>query len=221
MSTDISDDDIPKIAAVGRVAGELLDAHGALLLELAKQWERGLRAAATDATGGGFEKCSDRTCAECPDPDNLDPNAREHLHPRHAGDPTGAAAVEPDPLDNFRPELLKRLGRYQSDAAWIRDTVKKLIPPTLAAVSSSDDWCSHHMRLQIGEPRHRGDLCRFCYEFQLAHRQLPPVELLGVRHRYGKVTERQVKAALEREKGIDKTLDDVRTSIAAGRRKAG
>lgn len=64
--------------------------------------------------------------------------------------------------------------------------------------TTSADWCRHHFdQVGIAVPRYRGDLCQWCYRFQLAERTLPPRDLLRAKEEGRKITTAMVDASLE------------------------
>lgn len=68
-----------------------------------------------------------------------------------------------------------------------------------AALTTLDpaDWCANCLRIAKCAPRHRGDLCRWCYDFKTANRhRLPPLELLRMHHEGRRITEDRIKDAL-------------------------
>lgn len=207
--SDITDDDTPRIASVVRSAGELLDAHGPLTLKLALDWKRGLRSPNLDPDSGGWRY---ETIVNAEGKDEVVPIP---------SDATGEAAIAFDELDGLYDELQTLLRRVEADAARLRNIIAAAVPPT-AGLSVVDpvDWCSNHLRVEMCEPRHRGDLCRWCYDFKAVHGKMPPMALLGLRHRYGRVSEEQVKDSLRREGKHDETLDRVSASVRRARRRA-
>lgn len=59
------------------------------------------------------------------------------------------------------------------------------------------DWCSSCLRIGKCAPRHRGDLCRWCYDFKTANQhRMPPIELVRMHHEGRRITEEAVKGAL-------------------------
>lgn len=203
--SDITDEDTPRIAQVVRQAGELIDAHGPLALALTLSWKRGPRSANLNPDTGGWRY-------------------EEIVHPGGEvetvaipSDRTGEAAVHPDMLDGAHDELKKLLGRLNADAARVRDIVSAAVPPSALTMSDPAEWCANHLRIQQCEPRHRGDLCRFCYDFKNLRKRLPPPSVLGIRHRYGRITEKQVDEALARESSLDDSVQRVSNAVRRGR----
>lgn len=204
----LTEEDTERIAAVVRLAGDLLDAHGPLALELTKAWKRGLRSPNIDPDAGGWRyetiENPDGTTDVVPIP----------------SDSTGEGAIRADDLDGAYDELQKILHRLSSDAARLRDIISAAVPPGVAlSIVDPGEWCTNHLTIQQCEPRHRGDLCRFCYDFHAVRKRLPPASILGLRHRYGRVTEKQVAAALSRESRRDESLQRVNDAVKRGRNK--
>lgn len=57
-------------------------------------------------------------------------------------------------------------------------------------------WCVSCQRVNYAEHVHRGDLCRWCYDFKAAESALPPVDLLDARQRGQRITATMVREAL-------------------------
>lgn len=201
----VTDEDTARIGQVVRQAGELIDAHGPLALELTLSWKRGPRSPNLNPDTGGWRY------------EVITENGEEVTVPIPS-DSTGESAVHFDNLDGAHDELQSLLKRLQSDAARVRDIVSAAVPPAVAAGIESVEWCSNHLRIQQCEPRHRGDLCRFCYDFKNLRQKVPPPTILGIRHRYGRVTEKQIEEALSREGKIDETVNRVGDAVQRGRR---
>jgi hypothetical protein len=82
-------------------------------------------------------------------------------------------------------------------------------------------WCSHHIRIGIAEPRHRGELCRYCDDFLKLWQVRPPVSILRDRHHSRRVSEKSIKAALEADGVILRTVAGVTKAVVQSRpRKA-
>lgn len=212
MTRRISTDDLPRIAAVTRLAGELLDAHGPLLLELAASWSAGPRAASLEPAGGWrHEPCTDLAC----------PEQGEHSH-QVAPDTVGDAATnQPDPIAAVHDELHRRLNRIAADAAWIRDLTTTAVP-RLRHGDVPDDgdlWCENHLAIQVCEPRFRGHLCRWCVDFKALHGRAPTPRLMGMRHQGSRITEAIVRDELKRQRDHDDTRDRTSKGIRTARGK--
>lgn len=198
----ITSADVPRVAATIRVAGELFEVHGALMLKLLNEWRSGAKAANLDPDSGGnrWENCSTPPATCCP-----------HALP---SDPTGEAAIGQARTD-MAGELQTRLARIVDDAQWLRDAAHVLAPivPPSTMNDTSDLWCSHHLRIGLAEIRHRGDLCRFCDDFLKMWNVRPPVSLLRDKHHGKRLTEKAVKAALEADGVILSTVGGVTKAI--------
>jgi hypothetical protein len=200
-------DDTTRVAGTVRLAGELLEAHGELAWSLTEDWEKGVRSptlqpSASDRYEIVHEGTADEFSARVP-----------------SNDRTGESAVDPLGGVETHTKLKRCLDRMYRDAAEIVKIIEAVVPP-VPFDAGPLEWCNNHLRLQLCEPVHRGNLCRWCYDFNLMHRTLPPASLLGLRHRYGRVSEDQVKAALRAEKGHRDSLDKVNQAVRTGRRKA-
>lgn len=195
--------DVPRVAAVVRLAGELLEMHGALMLTLTGDWAAGAKAANLDPTTRGNRWDVDRDTGEVsPVP----------------SDPTGEAVVAQRRAD-LAGELQTRLARLIEDAQWVRDTAHVLAPivPPSTMNAKDDLWCAHHLKVGLCEIRHRNDLCRWCSDFMALWSVRPPVGLLRDRHDGKRITETMVKAALEADGLILKSVGGVTKAIRAAR----
>jgi hypothetical protein len=202
----ITTSDVPQVSATIRVAGELFEVHGALMLALAADWRAGARAANLDPDTGGnrWQPCTDPACTSCP-----------HAIP---SDPTGEAAIN-QARGDMADELQTRLARVVEDCYWLRDTAHVLAPivPPSQMNEKDDLWCSHHLRIGLAEVRHRKDLCRFCDDFLKLWKIRPPVSLLRDKHQGVRLTEAKVKAALEADGVILSTVGGVTKAIRQAR----
>lgn len=125
------------------------------------------------------------------------------------GDPTAAAVADQSrggaraDLDAFDSALARMTARY-SDGEWrgCRDAAHAVIVlckrwelrrPTDKAKreTKATDGCTSCSRVRgpsggpMWEPRHRGDLCRWCDDHRRATNELPTVEELTSRHVHG------------------------------------
>lgn len=55
-------------------------------------------------------------------------------------------------------------------------------------------WCTSCLRLDVCRERHRGELCQWCYDFQLNEQRLPSTDLLDKHHQKIRVTKAMIKA---------------------------
>lgn len=127
------------------------------------------------------------------------------LEPSRSTDPALPLPPPLEAVDHAHRDYLHLLGAIVAHcyalqdlvAAWRHDRQVD-VPPT-----TEDVWCRHHLdTIQACEPRYRGDLCRYCYDFELGTRGrstkglLPPAEILAARHRGEKVTAKMVDDAI-------------------------
>lgn len=215
--TRVRNDDVPRIATTVRLAGELLDAHGATVLDIVRSWRAGTQT--SGERGTRWEDCTDPACDECPNPTSPRDDDRLHHHPKSL-DPTGetaatAASGHIDPTSQIHDELQQLLTRVFADCSRLNTITTGIVPPDTPG--DPVNWCTHHLQIGICEPRHRGDECRFCYEFRLLHKKPPPLSLLGIKHRYGRVTKEQVDEALDADARRTDTFDRVDENIRAMR----
>lgn len=198
--------DVPRVAATIRVAGELFEVHGDLMLSLLAEWQAGARAANLDPDSGGnrWEDCSTPARPCCP-----------HALP---SDPTGEAAIAQARVD-LAVELQARLDRIVKDAQWLKDTAHVLAPivPPSTMNAKDDLWCGHHLKIGLAEVRHRNDLCRYCSDFMALWNVRPPVSILRDRHLGKRITEPMVKAALEADGVLLQTVGGVTKAVRQAR----
>lgn len=64
-------------------------------------------------------------------------------------------------------------------------------------------WCTSCERLRRSEPVFRGELCKWCYDFNAAEKELPPPEILDAKHRGVRITT-AVLADWRRERAMTK-----------------
>lgn len=202
----ITSSDVPRVAAAMRVAGELFEVHGTLMLALTDDWQAGAKAANLDPDSGGnrWEDCGSPPCPECP-----------HALP---SDPTGEAAIAARRRETAI-ELHVRLARMVDDAQWVRDLAHVLAPivPPSTMNDKNDLWCDNCLRVGLANPRHRGNECRDCYEFRLMWQVPRPVSIIRDRHHGKRITEPMVKAALEADGVILKTVGGVTKAVRQAR----
>lgn len=196
--TQITTSDVPRVAAVIRVAGELFEVHGDLMLRLTDDWQAGAKAANLDPSTRGNQWDVDNEC---------------HV----PNDPVGEAAIVA--RADLATELQARLARIVEDSMWLRDTAHVLAPivPPSTMNEKNDLWCSHHLRIGIAEVRHRGELCRVCDDFMRLWQVRPPVSLLRDRHEGKTWTEVRVKQALEADGNILQTVAGVTKAVRVAR----
>lgn len=76
--------------------------------------------------------------------------------------------------------------------AWIPNAT----PSKNTPVFDPQDWCSSCLRIGKCSPRHRGDRCRWCYDFGSAYKREPPIELVRDHHEGRRISEERIKDAL-------------------------
>jgi hypothetical protein len=194
----IQSSDVPRVAATIRVAGELFEVHGDLMLSLTSDWAAGAKAANLDPTTRGNQWDVDNEC---------------HV----ANDPTGEAAIRA--RADMAVELQGRLERIVADCQWLRDTAHVLAPivPPSTMNDKDDLWCSHHLKIGLCEVRHAKDLCRYCYDFMALWQVRPPVSILRDRHHGKRITESMVKSALEADGVLLSTVGGVTRAVRQAR----
>jgi hypothetical protein len=101
-------------------------------------------------------------------------------------DPTGEAALQPDAPD-VQTLLRQAIITSERAALAVIDLIGAHRPDRRPLdVDEPDGWCSHHLdEIGVCEPRHRGELCRSCYDFARLHGIAPPRRLLQM-HRDGR-----------------------------------
>lgn len=169
--------DIPQIAAILRLAGELLDAHGSEAWDTTIEWDRGVSAQAlTGTTSGGGP-----------------------------ADPTGNIShSEPDHHREFK-KLLERIASDAAQITALVNATNPALTtrPTIKLDESvaDDGWCvSCHRDDRMCEPvseRYSGKgWCRWCGDWHHAHGFLPPIDILRDRHRGKRISKQRVDEAI-------------------------
>lgn len=117
-------------------------------------------------------------------------------------DPTGEAGIRPDRAANDLNEFARLAGTLQRTTARMIRIANAYTPrpPTLAdqralerANAVPDPGCTSCARTEAAkgvtrwEPIHRGDLCRWCYDWQRSHGEAPTVAQLRDHHAGKKV----------------------------------
>ena len=95
-----------------------------------------------------------------------------------------------DALDKFH-HLEKEL--YELITTWAYPTGSPKEHHAKLATVGRDEFCSSCLRIKQCVVRYRGDLCRWCYDFQAAEQRLPAVELLQAHHDGRKITTTMVR----------------------------
>lgn len=94
---------------------------------------------------------------------------------------------------------------HRTVMTWSANTTgtKTPIPRDVLADDLTGELCRSCLRIGTREPRHRGDLCRWCYEFHRGEGFLPPTPLLEIKGRR-KVYDRDVEPFRHRERAKHK-----------------
>lgn len=176
------EDQFAHMGSLVSAAGDQMAAHGASLWDMTRAWLPGAKAANLDPDSGGWRYEQDVDGTVWPVP----------------SDSTGEAAVAPpDAAAHLHAEQRDIVQRMTRDAARYMELCRMALRAAPPSVDDPTAWCANHLRIGVCEPRHRGDLCRWCDDFRREHRnQLPPASLLGARHRGLRITERMVEAAM-------------------------
>lgn len=119
-------------------------------------------------------------------------------------DPTGEAALGGESEPDDWAEALEWLNQAADHFAVVFGKLRPDRRLHTVDPAATEQWCAHHLAT-IGkcEPRYRGDLCRICYDFKLAHdAKLPPADLLEHKHQGGKWNEQMIAASLKAAKPV-------------------
>ena len=54
---------------------------------------------------------------------------------------------------------------------------------------TNHEWCINHLRIDVCEPRHHGDLCRWCRDIKATYGYTPGTELMELRRRTPRLSE--------------------------------
>lgn len=148
---------------------------------------------------------------------NMTPGPRaQAFEPRtitHHTPPNDDSDPRPDPTATLDTTYRRLLNNYDRAALALTAFIGAHRPDRHAPTpdpAGDDEWCRNHLEtIGVCEPRHRGDLCRSCYDVQLAH-GTPPDRLL-------------LQAIRDRGRITPATLTDfiARTRPARRRKKAG
>lgn len=101
------------------------------------------------------------------------------------------------PLDTWLTDT-NHLHRTILRWAWTTHTPTRT--GELLATDLTDMWCRRCLTAGIRQPRHRGDLCRFCYDWQRTWRQLPPHHILTAHADGRRITTDMTPAGQRRRK---------------------
>lgn len=118
----------------------------------------------------------------------------ENTHPERYG------TINNDLSTTALIELKHHIKLAFASAAAIARIVNAWIPnatPTSGPIAfDPGDWCSSCLRIGKCSPRHRGDRCRWCYDFQSNYKREPPIELVRDHHEGRRISEERIKDAL-------------------------
>jgi hypothetical protein len=129
---------------------------------------------------------------------DMDPGPKaQNTDPKVRGHSTPADHTEPDPALHL--EYRRLVTEAQTAAQHLTAFIGRIRPDRILhnppILTTAQDWCRNHLNtIGVCEPRYRGDLCRFCYDVQLAEGTEPPQALLVMRHRGDRLTTEDVTA---------------------------
>lgn len=133
---------------------------------------------------------------------DMDPGPRaQNTDPKVRGSSAGDTPDrDPDPALHL--EYRRLIGDAWHAARALNDFVARVRPDRILrnppVLSSVEDWCRNHIdKIASCEPRYRGDLCRYCYEFKSTEGVLPPQSILLMRHRGERLTAKDITQALD------------------------
>lgn len=183
--TNLTNEDLTRIAARMRRGADLLEERGPKAVDLARQWAGNLRAGGSNDTG--------RTSTG----DHTDPT----------GD-TAATDVDRDGL--FQTRLRSAIDRVSTDVGILTEILATTVPlpkPTTEN-RAPHGYCQSCYRdagylepehtHADGRVKHRGS-CAWCHGFLTEQKRQPPLELLEKRHRGGRITTLDVQRAMTRK----------------------
>lgn len=209
MNPTESPTEMAQVAAMVRLAGELMESSGWRALQVTDSWVLGPRSANLEPHGGWrYEEIpqADGTSEVVPMPSDI---VGEHL-------------FADDRLSEVSPRLRLLLSRITKDADELIFLLRRAVPSPIAVLRPDDltlpqvsaaGWCTscwsdscYHEPVAMrpnGERRYR-DHCLWCGNFIASHDGVkPPLELLQARHRGDRITQAMVDQAfanLEAEK---------------------
>jgi hypothetical protein len=123
-------------------------------------------------------------------------------------DPTGRTVVTrmhgghtPDPIAAIGRRFIRRLEEAERALHHATLELDMANPARRGDTTASDDqWCANHLAHGMCEPRYRGDLCEWCYKFQLAERALPVRMLVVIKHEKGRITQADITKAMGKQR---------------------
>jgi hypothetical protein len=114
-------------------------------------------------------------------------------------DPTARAAIAgrtPDEIAAMGRRFLDHVRRAETSLVKAALELNMAKPNPKRPVATDDQWCSHHLAHGMTEVLYRLDLCRRCYDFQLAERVLPPFSILQKWARGERVYDADIRKSL-------------------------
>ena len=110
------------------------------------------------------------------------------------------ATTPPDQLPLFDHWLTTVNNLHRTILRWAWTTHTPARTSEQLATDLTDMWCRRCLTAGIRQPRHRGDLCRFCYDWQRTWRQLPPHHILTAHADGRRITTDMTPAGQRRRK---------------------
>lgn len=200
MKTPSNPQEMARVAATVRLAGELLESTGWRALHVTNDWKAGPRSANLDPDSGGWRY------------DTFTEDGKDVTYPV-PNDTTGESALNVDRLGGDRAEIERLIDIVYGGADELVRLLRKAVP-NVATLATEDmtpaqislaGWCTSCWRdhgyyepvamRPNGERRYR-DHCLWCGNFLAANDVLPPMELLEARHRGERISSTMVEAAL-------------------------
>lgn len=130
-----------------------------------------------------------------------DPRTRSW--PIETDDGTEDHSDRTDPTQNVHLEYRRRLVRVWRtvrDLQQFMDAHRPDRTVPLPEPPADEVWCRPCLTIGVCEPRHRGDECRWHYEFRRTHHIDAPVDLTRAKHDGKRITERMVDDAVREAK---------------------
>ncbi len=109
----------------------------------------------------------------------------------------------PDPTSQAHTRYTQLLDRTQQSALELLRFIEGHRPdrwvPAPDIVLTDEHWCANHLAgFGTCEPRHRGDLCRWCDDIRRLHGFLPDRALMRARHAGARITDTMILDAKKR-----------------------
>ena len=132
--------------------------------------------------------------------------------------PTPNPDLDPDgnPLPPVKLTTVEQLASHRDPARTAHNRIKQLLQTTLlntinelysltqewgytparpaTTTDTNHEWCTSCLRIDQCSDRHRGDLCRWCYDFHAIQHRQPSTDLLDKHHRGIRITQAMVTA---------------------------